>query len=66
MSVIITEAMVTRAAAEVFTEDGVAVWMDHPQRLGGLQGLTPREAIAAGRGRDVLAVIEGLADGVFF
>lgn len=62
----VTEADVEQAAGELFTPDGVAIWMDHPQKLGGLRGLTPRQAVAQGRGQDAIAVIDGLADGVVF
>jgi len=62
----VTVADVEKSASELFSPEGVAIWMDHPQKLGGLAGLTPREAVAQDRGSDVLALLEGLKDGVFF
>lgn len=59
---LVTEAEVREAASEIFDEDGVDHWFG--QRLGMLDGMTPREAIAAGNGKRVLAIIDGLADGV--
>lgn len=62
----VTMEDVADAAAEIFPPDGVAKFMTHPQHRGALGGLTPSELVAAGRGREVLALIESLADGVVF
>lgn len=58
------ELKVRLAALEVFTADGVEQWMAHPQPR--LDGLTPIETIGNGQTDSVLALIDALADGVFF
>lgn len=58
----VDEATVRAAAAEVYTPEGVDIFMD--ARTLWFGGLTPCQMIEAGRGQDVLDLIEGLADGV--
>lgn len=61
---LVTEAEVREAATEIFTGSGIDEWYDHPQHW--LDGMTPREAVATGNGKRVLALIDGIADGVFW
>lgn len=61
---LVTEAEVREAATEIFTDSGIDEWYDHPQHW--LDGMTPREAVATGNGKRVLALIDGIADGVFW
>jgi uncharacterized protein (DUF2384 family) len=53
---------VLAAAADVFTADGVTVWIDAPNALLGRR--TPRDVVADGDGQSVLDVLEALAEGV--
>lgn len=54
---------IREALAEVYTDQGVEVWMRAPHKQWG--GLTVDEMIAAERTDEVLAVIDRLASGVF-
>jgi hypothetical protein len=60
---IVTIDDVTAAAGEVYYPEGVAIWLDAPNRL--LRNTTPRQLVDEGRGDQVLALIEALADGAF-
>lgn len=55
---------VRRAAADVFTPEGVEIWVDARNRL--LEGLSPRQLVEQGQGDEVLRALEGLAEGVVF
>lgn len=53
---------VADAVAEVIRPEDVNLWMFEPNKL--LDGDTPAERIRKGQYKDVLAVIEALAEGV--
>ena len=61
MTVTIDE--VISAAGEVYTSEGVALWLDAPNRM--LHDATPRQCVEAGDGDTVLALIAALAGGTF-
>lgn len=63
MTIAVTEEQVREAAAEVFTPDGVELWMDARNRM--LDGRSPHELIAAGKGQRTLDLIDFLASGSF-
>lgn len=54
---------VIEKASEIYTDDGVAAWIDAPNDL--FAGQTPRELVTEGRTDEVLDVIETLANGAF-
>lgn len=56
------ETRVREAASQVFTAEGVDLWMDAPNPS--LNGATPLQFVAGGDTDRVLDVIAGLADGV--
>jgi hypothetical protein len=57
------EAHARRLLAEVYTPDGVDLWLTRPNRR--LDGATPLDLIEHGDGLRVLMEIEGLIEGVF-
>lgn len=57
------EARVRAAAAEVYTPEGVDIWMNAPNRT--LNNATPMQFIAAGDTDRVLQVLDRLASGAF-
>lgn len=58
-----TIEQVAAAAAEVYKPEGVAIWLDAPNRA--LHNATPRQYVEAGDGDQVIALIERLAGGAF-
>lgn len=58
------EAKVRASAAELFEPEGVDIWWVYPNRI--LSGRTPQQAVAEGDADSVLALLEGLKDGVVF
>jgi uncharacterized protein (DUF2384 family) len=54
---------VRQAALEVYRPEGVEIWLRAPNPM--LDGRTPLDALAAGQTASVLAVLEGMAAGVF-
>lgn len=63
MSEPVTIEEVIIAAAWVHNAEGVDIWLDSPNRS--LHNATPRQAVAAGAGDQVLALIERLSGGAF-
>lgn len=59
----VTEQQVREAAAEVFTPEGVDLWMDGRNRM--LDGRSPRELVTEGEGQRALDLIDFLASGSF-
>lgn len=54
---------VRNAALEVYTEEGVKVWMSSPNRM--LDGRSPEDLIRSGHEQRVLDYIDFLAEGNF-
>lgn len=54
---------IQRALAEVYTPEGVAIWMTAPHKQ--WNGWTVSEMVNHGRGQDVLALVDQLAWGNF-
>jgi uncharacterized protein (DUF2384 family) len=54
---------VIEKAREVFTPEGVEIWIGAPNPL--LDGRTPRDLVEAGETNRVLALIDALASGAF-
>ncbi|WP_157680189.1 antitoxin Xre/MbcA/ParS toxin-binding domain-containing protein [Mycobacterium dioxanotrophicus] len=54
---------VREAALEIYTDEGVEVWMESPNRM--LDMRSPRSLIESGEVGRVLAYIEFLAEGNF-
>ena len=54
---------VLAAAAEVFTPEGVTIWIDAPNPR--LNNATPRQFVNAGDGQRVLDLLTGYAEGSF-
>ncbi len=59
----VTEQQVREAAAEVFTPEGVDLWIDARNRM--LDGRSPRELVVQGEGQRALDLIDFLASGSF-
>lgn len=59
----VTIEQVIAAVGEVYKPEGVAIWLDAPNRS--LHNATPRQYVEAGDGAQVLALIERLTGGAF-
>lgn len=53
--------VIREAAGGLYTPEGVAIWMEAPNRL--LDNRTPAEMVEAGHADRVLALIEAIAGG---
>jgi hypothetical protein len=62
-SISVTIEQVVAAASEIYKPEGVAIWLDAPNRA--LHNATPRQYVDAGDGDQVLAVIERLTTGAY-
>lgn len=59
-----TREQVVAACGELFTPEGVPIWMASPNRL--LDGRSPDELVEAGEGQRVLDLILALCEGMVF
>lgn len=55
--------MVTGLLSAVYDPEDAQIWMESPNQM--LGGISPSQAIESGRGFDVVAMFEAIADGAF-